>query len=128
MGLFTISTLLNLTTVGSCGKADLEAFAVHDLGACPIIRDAQGRAGPADRFGPGCAHSFMRAREYLPGSELHAGEREGDFAAASEAGAVSYIRRRSCASAWFQAWLCSIKTEAQDLSDITVGKTLYRRV
>ena len=37
-------------------------------------------------------------------------------------------RRRTCAAAWFQQWLCALPPDSKDLTGITVGKTVLQRV
>jgi hypothetical protein len=72
-----------------------------------------------DRFGAACEHRFTKSREYLPHFR--------DLIAPG-VDAAAMRRRRTCAGAWFQQWLCSLPPAPQDLTGITVGKTVLERV
>lgn len=74
---------------------------------------------PQDRFGANCEYRLTKSREYLP--IIY------NRIAPNEKGDV-VRQRRKCTSAWFQNWLCSLPTDARDLSGITVGKTILQRV
>jgi len=83
----------------ACGPVDLENVAT-DLTTCPT-----------GHFGPECAHSFSRSREYLPAIQQNAS-----------------LPRRQCASAWFRSWLCGLAAAPHDPRHVTAGKTLLHRV
>jgi hypothetical protein len=75
-------------------------------------------ACPQDRFGGACDHRYSKSLEFLPA-----------FLDRAAPGVDANLarRRRSCASAWFQQWLCALPAEPKDLSGITVGKTVLQR-
>ena len=85
----------------ACTAAELHAFVQREWNC------------PADRFGFDCSQRFSSTREYLPhqlGGVLHSSA--------------------ACASLWYHSWLCgrTMPVVEADLRDITVGKTLLRRI
>ena len=68
-----------------------------------------------------CEHRFTKTLEYAPPSMEH----PNDLLVTHDR---SRERLSACASLWLQNWLCGLPSGPQDLSGITVGKTILTRV